>query len=686
MPGEREEPLARVGRYELAGELGRGAMGVVYRAVDPELGRPVAIKVLSGGARGGEERVERFRREARAAARIAHPNVVRVHDVGTWLGAPWFAMDLVEGDSLSARIPEGGVADPRSGAALMAKVARAVHHLHGEGIVHRDLKPSNILVDAAGEPHVTDLGLAADLRDRRELTQAGAVLGTPAYMSPEQCRASRDVDARADVWALGAVLHQVLTGRPPFGGETDTEVLRAVLQDDPPPVRRLRPGLPRDAGSVVDRALEKEPARRYPDALALAEDMERLARGDPVQARPRGPIARAARRVARRPRTVLAATLAAALLGASAWGLHRQARHEEARSAVVEGRSQLLAGRPDEAVGTAGRALDAAPGLPEALALRAEAHAAAGRHELSLGDLGPLLPADADGRLHLALSTSLRALGRLDEAEEARREARVRAGPAAFDAATAELRGEARAALQERRAVDARSLAERLIEREPEDVEARAICTRAILAGEGGDKVRARAALGHARVVAAARPEDPSAALHLGICLVYTGEPVEGRDGLRRAYDLDPERMGGWDGFFYHYNHSVMYSFEGAEDRDARKVPLFEWAIAHNRTNSTHNRTWSHLHLAHSLRRLGRLDEALEQFRRAEEGDDPGYAFFVHKEEGDHWRELGDPGRARELYQRVVDRTAGLPEGTLEESWHREALRAMEALPDAPGR
>jgi serine/threonine-protein kinase len=257
-------PPQRIGPYELHEELGRGAMGVVFRARHVTLGREVALKRIAGAGATDPKRLARFLREARAAATLAGtPGVVTVHDVGEEAGAVWFAMDLVPGRSLAAHVEAGPIA-PRQAATWLAAIARAVGQAHARGILHRDLKPANILIDAGGAPHVTDFGLARvsplDAQATR-LTRSDEVVGTPAYMPPEQARAE-PLEVTADVYALGATAYEMLTGEPPFEGDSVLATLLQVLQAEPDPARLHRAGVPRDLVNVVLRCLEKDPALR----------------------------------------------------------------------------------------------------------------------------------------------------------------------------------------------------------------------------------------------------------------------------------------------------------------------------------------------------------------------------------------------------------------------------------------
>jgi serine/threonine-protein kinase len=287
--------------YELFGEVGRGGMGVVYRAWQCALDRPVAVKMLLAGPLASPQEFGRFRRETAALACLRHPNIVQVYDAGDVDGRPYFAMELVEGGSLAQKL--AGTPQPaRPAAALVSALAGAVEVAHKSGIVHRDLKPANILLTADGTPKVSDFGLARRLGGEDGLTRTGAVLGTPSYMAPEQAQGRADaVGPAIDVYALGAILYELLTGRPPFRAATAAETLRQVTDEEPVPPSRLNANVPRDLETIGLKCLEKEPRRRYPSAAALAEDLQRFQRGEPIAARPVGPVERMLRWIRRHP-------------------------------------------------------------------------------------------------------------------------------------------------------------------------------------------------------------------------------------------------------------------------------------------------------------------------------------------------------------------------------------------------
>jgi tetratricopeptide (TPR) repeat protein len=309
--------LRYVGDYELVAELARGGMGVVYRARQLSLGRDVAVKLLRAGVLAGAEEVRRFRAEAAAAAALDHPRIVPIYEIGEHEGQQYFSMRLVEGPDL-ATLTRSGPLPARRAAELVAAVADAVQHAHGRGLLHRDLKPSNVLLDAAGEPQVIDFGFAQRLDGAAGFTLSGQVLGTPGYLAPEQAAGRRDLTVACDVYGLGALLYHLLTGRPPFVGDSPARILQQTVEAEPLPPRLLNPAVPRDLDTITLKALAKEPAARYATARDLAEDLRRHLRGEPIRARPANPAERAARWARRHPVPAALSAIIALLLVAVA--------------------------------------------------------------------------------------------------------------------------------------------------------------------------------------------------------------------------------------------------------------------------------------------------------------------------------------------------------------------------------
>jgi serine/threonine-protein kinase len=274
------------GSYELIEEIGRGGMGVVYKARQKSLDRLVAVKMILASHLASEEHVRRFQVEARAAARLRHSNIVHIHEVGQVHGQHFFAMEFIDGVSLAQRLAQGPIEQPTA-ARLVCQVARAVAHLHREGVVHRDLKPSNILIDSEGQPYVTDFGLAKFFSGSGDPTATGVIAGTPSYMAPEQAAGhGSQVGPASDVYSLGAILYELLTGRPVFREETPLDTLMQVLTGEPIPPRKVNAKIPRPLELIVLKALARAPEDRYSSADALADDLERFLRGEAIRARP----------------------------------------------------------------------------------------------------------------------------------------------------------------------------------------------------------------------------------------------------------------------------------------------------------------------------------------------------------------------------------------------------------------
>jgi eukaryotic-like serine/threonine-protein kinase len=312
-----------VAGYEILGELGRGGMGVVYKARQVGLDRVVALKMILAGAHAGADERARFRREAEAVARLQHPDIVQVHEVGEQEGRPYFSMEFLEGGSLARKL--GGIPLPaRQAAEVVRRLAEAVHYAHQRGVVHRDLKPANVLLTADGTPKITDFGLAKRLDQEAGQSRTGDVLGTPSYMAPEQAfRGPHAIGPAVDIYALGAILYDLLTGRPPFQAATPWETVQQVLSEEPVRPARLQPQVPRDLETICLKCLQKEPRQRYASAGALADDLVRLLEGRPIVARPVGPFGRSWRWCRRNP--AVAGLLTTVALQATA-----QAREAEA--------------------------------------------------------------------------------------------------------------------------------------------------------------------------------------------------------------------------------------------------------------------------------------------------------------------------------------------------------------------
>jgi serine/threonine protein kinase len=334
--------------YEILEELGRGGMGVVYKARQTALKRIVALKMVLAGMHAGPDELKRFRREAEAIARIQHPNIVQIYEVGTQEELPFFSMEYVDGGSLADQL-DGNAWGARKAGALLHALARAVHAAHQQNIIHRDLKPANILMTANGVPKITDFGLVKQLDDGRTAhTRTGAILGTPSYMAPEQAGGTKEIGPTADVYGLGAILYELLTGRPPFQAGTHLDTILLVISEEPVPPSRLRPNVDRDLETICLKCLQKDPEKRYPSAAALANDLRRFRVGDLIRARQARPWERALVWMKRRPLTMSVAGVVSAavlVLGIVVLGLrvHFADEEQDLRNQFAEKQQELQA-------------------------------------------------------------------------------------------------------------------------------------------------------------------------------------------------------------------------------------------------------------------------------------------------------------------------------------------------------
>jgi serine/threonine-protein kinase len=354
--GTRSRRIPTVTGYKILGELGRGGMGVVYRAKHIGLNRQVALKMILAGSHASVQELARFRAEAEAVAHLQHPNIVQVYDVGEHDGCPFFSLEFIDGGCLTDRI--GNTPQPPAEAARTVQVlAAAMEYAHKRGIMHRDLKPANILLAQDGTPKITDFGLAKRLEGDSSQTRTGSILGTPSYMAPEQALGqSKEVGPAADIYALGAILYELLTGRPPFQGTTLLETVQMVRAAEPVPPSRLQPGLPRDVETICLMCLRKEPHKRYATSGLLAEDLRRFLAKEPIQARPTPLWERVAKWGRRRPAAaalIVVSSLAAVTVMAGGWLFARQEakRAEEARqlTALAQRNEKLAVERRIEA-------------------------------------------------------------------------------------------------------------------------------------------------------------------------------------------------------------------------------------------------------------------------------------------------------------------------------------------------
>ncbi len=389
-PAPAQRPRGVPGRfrdYEIMDEIARGGMGVVYRARQPALGRTVALKMLLDRELASEEDLIRFRAEAEAAAGLDHPNIIPIHEVGEHEGRWFFSMKLVEGGTLAGRLRSGIPLPLREAAELMSTIARAIQFAHRRGILHRDLKPANILLDGDGHPYLTDFGLAKKVGGDARLTVSGTILGTPAYMPPEQVRAEKNVTTAADVYGLGAILYEMITGLPPFLASNPHEIMRMVLDRDPVRPRIHNARIDSDLETICLKCLEKEPERRYASAEDLASDLDRWLAGESIRARPLSGPQQAVRWARRRPAQ---AALVAVVLGSAtllvAAGAIFAVRTERARQALAMAHGQLQLALTHQVAGRIDGDLRRLAAVPETIA-----HAVAGRSDWSETHLREIL-------------------------------------------------------------------------------------------------------------------------------------------------------------------------------------------------------------------------------------------------------------------------------------------------------
>ncbi|MBI4575447.1 MAG: protein kinase [Planctomycetes bacterium] len=377
-----EGPPRRFGRYQILDRISQGGMGVIYKVRHPELDKTLALKVLLAGADATEDQLRRFQQEARATAALSHRNIVPVHDVGVEGGQPYYTMTFIDGEPLH-RLLERERLGWRRSLEIAARLADALAHAHEQGIVHRDVKPANVILDRDGEPMLTDFGLAKDLNSQEQATRTGTSIGTPVYMSPEQASGrAREVGPRSDVYSLGAVLYEMVTLRPPYLDENPVRVMNQVVSEDPPRPRKLIPSLPADVETVCLTAMEKDPARRYRDARALAEDCRAALAGDPIRARPASISYVLVKRIRKHRAMVAAAAIATLAVAVGGGGMARRVLEDRAEvrrllaaasAARDEGNmdgsrnlyNQVLGRDPDDP-----EALKALPQVKEALAQR----------------------------------------------------------------------------------------------------------------------------------------------------------------------------------------------------------------------------------------------------------------------------------------------------------------------------
>ncbi|MEK7867438.1 MAG: protein kinase [Planctomycetota bacterium] len=533
---------ARIDRYEILSELGRGGMGVVYKARQVDLDRVVALKVMVAGEHASEVALARFQREAHSAARLTHPNIVPVFDVGSDGPRHWFTMRYVEGRSLSS-LSSAGEVPPRRAMELTRKIALALAYAHGQGIVHRDVKPANILVDAAGEPYLADFGLAKEM-EVTGLTATGTAIGTPTYASPEQVLGeSGVVGPLSDVYSLGATLYEMLTGRAPFKGDGAFSIITKVIGEEPEAPRAINPRIHPDLETICLKAMEKDPRRRYASAQGLADDVGRFLDGEPILARRLSWHGKVLRKVRRNPLVAgMTAALVVALCAVAVFGVAGQARERRARA----DRERLVADYARELTRSGMAFVDASLACRRVADLkRSRSYAERLREPIArLKEVAPWLPEPwyHEGRM-------LRALGRESEAEHAQDRA---VELAAAQAPTRCLALYERGVLRTRRFLDERRGAfERLTRaRAAQDAtfmrptaseaEASAPGIRAVREGATSDLTEAIAWLQSDRPLPDIEATDRRARLLAAQGLLAMLEGRDGRQPLEEALSIDP--------------------------------------------------------------------------------------------------------------------------------------------------
>jgi serine/threonine protein kinase len=342
---QTSQVVSQLGNYELLEKIGQGGMGAVFKARQVNLNRLVALKLVLAGELASEADVERFRREAESAAQLQHPGIVRIHEVGEQEGQHFFSMDLVEGTDLAAVIRERSLS-PEEAVGYLLRTTEAVQYAHEQGVIHRDLKPANTLIDRANEPRITDFGLAKRIEEDSDLTESGAVLGTPSYMSPEQAL-GQQAEKTSDIYALGAILYEMLTARPPFKADSPVEMILQVRDNEPVPPRQMNPRIPVDLETICLKCLEKDSQRRYQTVQSLHDDLLCYQRGEPILARPISRLGRATRWCRRKPAiAALAAILACITIISPPIAIHQlslQGEVDQANNRAAEMERELVA-------------------------------------------------------------------------------------------------------------------------------------------------------------------------------------------------------------------------------------------------------------------------------------------------------------------------------------------------------